>query len=170
MLGAFLVQNHTATVTIDGTDFPLSDYPEEYLEALWLVTDEPIEDIEFQGRKPDQCPTVMFREWHHNSIALVCGGAALPRRLGIAYELAVGIDPLCGGYFVAGNRNEYEPDEDISNRLHWIAENARGPYVAWWRRRDTGDGILLDDYEYLVVFVDPADDAAFLAAFPGAGA
>lgn len=161
---------HNQIVTIDGTDYQLSDFPDEFVEGLELVADDIIEELEGYARTPEQCPTTMLREWHHNSVALVNGGAALPRRLGIAYEFAVGIDPL-GGYIGTGNRNDrFEEDETICHRLNWITENARGPYTVWWHRRDTGDGILLDNYEYQVIFHNQNDDAAFLAAFPGAGA
>ena len=84
--------------------------------------------------------------------------------------MGIAEDPQ-GGYWSMGHANEQlECDVDVVDRLNWIARNVQGGHTIWWRRRDTGDGILLLDYDYFVVFHDPADDAAFLAAFPGAGA
>jgi hypothetical protein len=61
-------------------------------------------------------------------------------------------------------------DDDFDTRTDWLSEESTGQYIISWRRHDTGDGIVLDDYAYFVAFMDETDDAAFMAAFPGAGA
>ena len=162
----------SSTVTINGVVHPLSDYPEDYIGLIQAVhIDVENELEEYEQRAPSEAPQNIFREWDNRSAAFVNGRTALPRLLGRAHEMGIAEDPQ-GGYWSMGNANEHSGDEDvaISIRLDWITQNVRGGHTIWWRRRDTADGILLDDYDYFVVFHDFADDAAFLATFLGAGA
>lgn len=159
------------TVQINGETFAVADYPEEYIDLLELIHLDAVEELEeYEQRAPHEAPQTIWREFNHGSIAFVNGRAVLPRLLGRAYEMGIAEDPR-GGYWSMGHADErLECDTQIGERLSWIQQNTKGGHTIWWRRRDTGDGILLDDYDYLVVFHDPGDDAAFLAAFPGAGA
>lgn len=155
-----------------GQDYRASDYPDDYIELIELVhCDVANELTEYEQRTPAEAPQNIFREYNHGRIAFVNGRAVLPRLLGRAYEMGIAEDPR-GGYWSMGNADEHsgDADVDVGIGLCWINRNTQGGHTVWWRRRDTGDGILLDDYDYFVVFHDSADDAAFLAAFPGAGA
>lgn len=157
-------------VTNDGTSHLISDYPEDYIDLIKLVhVDVENELEEYEQRTPADAPEHIFREFNHGSIAFVNGKATLPRLLGRAYEFGIAEDPR-GGFWSMGHADEQlNEDEDIRLRLFWIEQKAQAGHTIWWRRCDTGDGVLLDDYDYFVVFHDPADDAAFLAAFPEAG-
>ncbi len=150
----------------------VGEYPEDYIgliEAVHVDVENELE--EFEQRAPSEAPQNIFREWNRGSIAFVNGRAVPPRRLGSACEMGIAEDPQ-GGYWSMGSAAPWTGDADVAvgMRLDWITRNVRGGHTIWWCRRDTGDGILLDDYDYFVVFHAPADDAAFLAAFPGAGA
>lgn len=164
MTKSFLSQLRDASVTI-------SDYPEDYIALIELVHGDVGHELEvYEQRTPADAPQNIFREHDHGSIAFVNGKATLPRLLGRAYEFGIAEDPR-GGFWSMGHADEQlNEDQQIGLRLSWIEDNAQSGHTIWWRRRDTGDGILLDDYDYFVVFHDAADDAAFLAAFPEAGA
>ena len=86
----------------------------------------------------------------------------------MADTFALGEDPT-GGFYAHGYLDgDFEEADELRRRLDWIDQHVKGGHIVWWYRRDTGDGILLDDYQYMVAFNGPADDAAFVAAFPEA--
>lgn len=167
------MSDDTLFVDEAGRGVRLSDYPPDFIETLEALSCDP-EDWLLGGEwHPEECPSTMVPHWAV-STAFINGQPVHGRLLGIAYECHIGVRQD-GSFLILGCEREDMDDDDLSDmdvavRLDWINDNCKGGYTAWWRRRDTGDGVLLDDYAYLVAFHDPADDAAFLAAFPGAGA
>lgn len=148
------------------TAVPLSAYPEDFVEALNDIVGDADDELEALNRMPAECPTAVYREWHHRSVVLVNGRIAKSHVIGTVDCLAVGVDPL-GGYFTTGLRGD--DLSEVNEVIDWIAANCRNGYSIWWSRRDTGDGILLDSYDVLAAFQSEADEAAFLSN-RGAGA
>jgi hypothetical protein len=139
-------------------------YSQGYIDKLNLVCGDAEALIEAHGYTEDDCPVDLVPV-HDNSLfknGRPIQAATFEPRWRTIGQCSDHID-----FDAEGQEVFYAPDTDAATRWHWCQVNAKGD---WYVKAHDFYAVRSNERHLFVMFDLPGDDAAFLAAFPGAGA
>lgn len=153
--------------------YRLSDYPKTFVESIDAQTGDAASYIADMHLRPDEAPHLVLMTYHNQEAHFLNGRAYSSMRWCKKFPIGYMMEEVHVDEHDVPHFDFHVPgssvigDAGAEARWDWCARNCKGYWRAQAEERDVaGSSCMMLE----VWFDDEADEAAFLAAFPGAAA